>query len=144
MCNTKLVEEVQKGESNLIQSYQKPSRSPKVAFSYVEVRSFPIILGDNPACSGSGPPLEIDWNPVGSRKVQIDEYEHEKRTRGIKNAEELKIGGFFRHVLLRRSGMFTNEEILSRMEEMEKVRRQRNKTKFVWLILFRIKNFFFW
>ncbi len=121
---------------------RKPSRSSLVTFSHVEVRSFPIILGDNPACC-DGPPLTIDWDPMSCHKIQLDKYENIREERGIKSTEELRISGFFRQILLRRSGVCTKEEILSRMEEMEKVRKQRNKTKLIYLFKLKLKRLLF-
>ena len=42
----------------------------------VRVIEFPMILGDNPSCSSSGPPVCIDWEPQSERTFNFDLYEH--------------------------------------------------------------------
>jgi hypothetical protein len=39
-------------------------RSKSVSFGKVRVRSYPLILGDNPSCSG-GLPVTLDWESIG-------------------------------------------------------------------------------
>lgn len=117
--------------------------SSSVAFSTVEIRSFPIILGDNPACDDNGPPLAIDWQHVSSQRVRIDQYEEwRERQGGKKELRDLKIGGFFRQKLLRRSGTCTKEEIYSRMDEMERIRKTRMRSRSKYLFWLRVKSFF--
>lgn len=58
---------------------RKPKRSQKmnksVSFGDLEIRSYPVILGDNPFCH-SGCPLQLDWTYVEQRAMAIDEYEN--------------------------------------------------------------------
>lgn len=48
-----------------------------VSFAVVEVREYPIILGDSPACS-TGAPISIGWNASASASYTIDEWEGER------------------------------------------------------------------
>lgn len=58
------------------------STSKKVTFKSLEIRSYPIILGDNPNCS-HGPPIQIDWEPFRTKKFSIDEYEARRKSRYV-------------------------------------------------------------
>lgn len=62
------------------------SMKSRVSFSTVEFKSHEMILGDNPA-TGSGPPLEIDWEATGSESLELEEYESVRPPRRTK--EEL-------------------------------------------------------
>ena len=47
-----------------------------VAFGDVTILEFPIILGDNPGCSG-GAPITIGWKPCGMPETHdVDMYEY--------------------------------------------------------------------
>jgi hypothetical protein len=130
------------GDSNSKQSSSRSSLS--VAFSTIEIRSFPVVLGDNPACDNNGPPLSIDWEHISSQRVQLDRYEQWREYRGgPRSSNELKIGGFFRQKILTRSGACTREEIHSKMQEMEMIRKRRNRTKLSIFWQAKIKSFFF-
>jgi hypothetical protein len=45
-----------------------------VSFGDLEVRKFPIILGDHPDAT-TGPPVTIGWEVMSSFKIPIDEFE---------------------------------------------------------------------
>ena len=129
----------------------------EVRFSTIEIRSFPIILGDNPACDQYGPPLTIDWEPESTKKVQVDIYEEFRgrfgngkgagssgnNTHRRRRLHDLKIGGFFRTRILRRSGVCTKEEIQKRMDEMSMIRQSRNRSKKWYFWQERLKEYLF-
>ena len=51
-------------------------KKEEVRFVSVELREYPIILGDNPSCT-AGPPIAIalDWDYDTLTSCTIDEYE---------------------------------------------------------------------
>lgn len=138
---------IDKNNSKKVNGSKKRSRSgassSAVTFSTVEILSFPMILGDNPACDDNGPPLTISWEPEEFRKVLVDRFEERKDKLGHRTLRELKIGGFFRQRLLNRSGVCTRDDIFNRMEEMQEIRRKRNRSKRFYLFRLKLKNFFF-
>ena len=46
-----------------------------VSFSDVEIREYKVILGDNPANSTGGPPVQIDWTPLSSCTLSVDDHQ---------------------------------------------------------------------
>ena len=48
----------------------------EVSFASVQVREYPMILGDNPSCT-SGPPVTLDWtyDAKASMSCTVDEWE---------------------------------------------------------------------
>lgn len=112
-----------------MKSKVRPKDSRSVSFSTVEFRSYAMILGDNPSCDDNGPPLTIDWDPEGSKTLYINKYEDWREQRcGRRHGDQLKIGGFSRHRILKRSGVSSND-ILDRMKEMNIIRRRRAKCR---------------
>jgi hypothetical protein len=58
------------------------SGSKSVSFdSNVAIREFPMILGDNPAVSSGGPPIQLDWEPQNESTKNMDLYEYLKADR---------------------------------------------------------------
>jgi len=59
------------------------SRTPtRIRFDSVEVREYPLVVGDNPSITG-GFPLQIDWNYTTTLHTAVDNFEqtrHEQRT----------------------------------------------------------------
>mmetsp|Transcript_10889 Transcript_10889/g.18416 ORF Transcript_10889/g.18416 Transcript_10889/m.18416 type:complete len:238 (-) Transcript_10889:156-869(-) len=52
----------------------------EIRFEKVEVRDYPLILGDNPSVT-DGPPLSIDWDHAGEYAVSVEEYENTRPPR---------------------------------------------------------------
>ena len=81
-----------------------------VVFSTLEIRSYPLRLGDNPSIS-SGPPLTMSWRPEGvPLVVEVEDYEDTRPTRRPKDA--LRVSKLVRQEWLRK-------EDYSRGEMME-------------------------
>lgn len=49
----------------------------QVRFGNLQVREYPIMLGDNPSCS-SGPPLTIEWNHTKEEVIPVGIYEFQR------------------------------------------------------------------
>ena len=105
----------------------KKKTSKHVSFFMVEISYHNIILGDHPDCSPGGPPIQIDWKACAKQIVQLDHFE-KWREGHRRHGEQLAIGPLHRHVLVKKTGMYKNEDIYDRMEEMEKISRQRERS----------------
>ena len=58
-----------------VTSSTETKKTPKtVQFSNLEIRTYPLTLGDNPSVS-SGPPLTLDWNHETTHTFSVDAYE---------------------------------------------------------------------
>ena len=56
-------------------SSTETKKNPKtVQFCNLEIRTYPLTLGDNPSVS-SGPPLTLDWNHETTHTFSVDAYE---------------------------------------------------------------------
>jgi hypothetical protein len=80
-----------------------------VDFSTIEVRTYPIIMGDNPSVS-SGPPFTIDWDHLDAEEIDLSDYEilkPEKRPR-----EQLLLPARVRESWLRSQGYARSEIVL--------------------------------
>jgi len=91
-----------------------------VQFGDIEVRSYPIILGDNPSVSG-GPPLTIDWDPFDSVAWSLDDYQEERGD--FRAYSEMKMPKASRFELLART--HSAREIVERTREVAQVRKDR-------------------
>ena len=56
----------------------------EVCFASVQVREYPVILGDNPSCT-SGPPLTLAWDHDLVACTSVDEWEktHYRRSKEV-------------------------------------------------------------
>jgi len=104
-----------------------------ISFSTIEIKSFPLILGDNPSCDKNGPPLAIGWTPHKCEKYNVEKYEQRKQKKSIGKRSTEKIGGFFRQRILRSNGCCSVDEIYDRMDEMDKIRRSRRRNNLFYL-----------
>lgn len=95
-----------------------------VRFGDVEVRSYEIILGDNPAVS-NGPPLTIGWDPFDLNVCSLDCYEG-ARTGSIRSYVEMKIPAEVCFEMLSRT--VKTSEIAKRSKEVTIERRKRLET----------------
>ena len=99
----------------------KPDKSRHhVAFGAVEIREFPIILGDNPAIT-SGAPISIDWEPQHHQIMNIDIYEY---CRTGKPKRKLQMSEKIRDMKLKAAG-FTQKDIEQAAYDAQKIRKSR-------------------
>lgn len=60
--------------SSLAQSGRRRHKRRRVAFSMVEIRRYPMILGDNPA-TPAGPPLSLGWEYEVLPAMNVQDFE---------------------------------------------------------------------
>ena len=104
----------------------KPKKKLAVSFSDIEIRSYEIILGDNPAVAG-GPPLTIDWEPFELAACSVDEYEEGKAKPPARDVISMKMTTEQRFELLART--YSMREINARTKQVTDARRQRIETR---------------
>jgi hypothetical protein len=96
----------------------------EVKFDSIEVRKYPIVLGDNPSCT-IGPPLTLDWEYEEEPAVDLDVYECERPRH--RHLRYLVVNYYRRHDILRNAG-YSEAEIKQATQAVAKVQRQRNIT----------------
>lgn len=101
-----------------------PSLRKSVSFQTIEIKEYNIVLGDHPSVT-IGPPITIEWKPVSSQILTVDEYEDAfqgERRRG----QELRLPESIRKSFL--TGHHSEEEIARARKQVRKVQAQRNMT----------------
>lgn len=73
-------------------------RVRRVSFNKIEIREYPICLGDHPDCS-TGPPLTIAWNPVREMHFSVNKFES-MRESVRRHDSELKLSYLSRKCVL--------------------------------------------
>lgn len=101
------------------------NRSVNVRMGEIEIRTYPVILGDHPDCS-SGPPVTIAWEYSKRQVMNIDDFEsnHSRRS-----GTELVMSYYDRKRLVRHYSRYTDQEINEAINEVNRVKRQREWTK---------------
>ena len=115
------------GEGSCSQSNQsddKTSRLVIVGFNNVDMRNYPIVLGDNPSVS-KGAPISVDWEHFGECCFDVDKYEEvrkdERRTKA-----QMRIPYDVRYDILERAGEL-DEVVDSVVKEIENIKSMRDK-----------------
>lgn len=103
-----------------------PPRPNRVRFHSVEIKEYPIVPGDNPACH-VGPPLSLSWEATNGMTISLDEFERLRRHERRERLEELMISSVDRSDLLKELG-FSRRDIKSASSQASKVRKQRIET----------------
>lgn len=106
--------------SSLLANPQKSS----VSFSCIDIREYPICIGDSPA-GNTGTPLSIYWEHFSEVRIGLEEYEKARPDRRDHNA--LSMGETVRYELLLRIG-YTRVEIRNRTKPVNIERAQRKHT----------------
>jgi hypothetical protein len=82
---------------------KKASKGKRVRFSVLQIRDYPMRVGDNPAVS-KGVPITIDWTHDGEVTVSIDDYEHSRAGTPPRCMLELRIPPKMRTDILKQLG----------------------------------------
>jgi hypothetical protein len=61
------------------------TESKSVHFSALQIRTFPMILGDHPCCK-TGLPVSLDWDHTKEEIVPIEEYESSRQARSCRSS----------------------------------------------------------
>ena len=93
-----------------------------VSFGEATILEFPMVLGDNPACS-SGAPVQIAWEPVEVQTRAIDLYDY-LREGQRRPRKELSIPVPHRAQILMQAG-YQIDEIADALLKVEAVQKQR-------------------
>jgi hypothetical protein len=95
-----------------------------VSFSFVRIREYPIIIGDNPS-NMTGIPIAIDWTHVRQIDCSIDEYEAQKLA--SRTMLELRLPSKIRDDILKEQG-YSLSDRRNGMKAANIARRQRRRT----------------
>jgi hypothetical protein len=116
--------------NNNIDSNESTSRKIKrnVSFTSLEIRSYPITLGDAP--TSNGPPVSLDWehDPQSTETHEIDSYE-QHRTNTRRSKHEMIMPPSYRKYLLMREAGFSRVEIQRAVEEARRMSKKREATR---------------
>merc|ERR1712194_691985 len=96
----------------------------KVTFGDLTISEYPIILGDNPACTGC--PITMDWEPMRTytRNLELHEY---TKTQQRRNRRKLVIPIQRRSQMLLDAG-YTEEQIIIRALQVAETKNEREET----------------
>lgn len=97
------------------------------SFGTLEIREYPITLGDNPG-GGKGPPVSLDWkhNEKRTKVIALEVYEDLRGPR--RDRREMHMADNLRRWRLLRENGCTIEELNKASSAAENVRRQRKKS----------------
>mmetsp|Transcript_43393 Transcript_43393/g.104874 ORF Transcript_43393/g.104874 Transcript_43393/m.104874 type:complete len:185 (-) Transcript_43393:75-629(-) len=95
-----------------------------VGFANIQIREYPIIVGDNPSIM-TGTPITIDWTHVDEFDCSVDDYERTKPK--SRNMMELRLPARNRDDILKAQG-FSLKDRNAGMKAANTTRRQRRRT----------------
>jgi len=101
---------------------------PRTAsFGTLEIREYPITLGDNPG-GGKGPPVSLDWehNENRTKVISLETYEDMRPPR--RGRRDMHMADNLRRWRLLRENGYTMDELDKASSDAENVRRQRRKS----------------
>lgn len=96
--------------------------SKQVAFSDIEIREYPYVLGDNPACS-SGAPLTIGWKVQDSYTRNVDVYEFARKNERKRKAPRVSVQ---RRAQILLSSGYSIEQIGSAVLLVDEIKKMRS------------------
>jgi hypothetical protein len=102
-----------------------PATGRNVSFSCLDIKEFPLTLGDHPSAT-SGPPVMLAAQPLCQRVISLDEYEQKRCPR--RPRQQLKLSYRDRKGILEREQGFTTEEVNQAWAQALKIRKQRHET----------------
>jgi len=96
--------------------FQEVTQKKKVQFSNVQVRQYPMILGDNPSVS-SGPAISIDWEYFSEAQLPIEHCDTMKKK--PRRSTKDFIMPLLRRMLIAKNAGHSYGEIRLSMKEMK-------------------------
>jgi hypothetical protein len=109
-----------------ISNTHKRRRRRHVTFSTVQIRRYPMLLGDNPAVL-SGPPVTLGWEYEVLPDMSVIDFETFRLRSRRLHSSHLILSHYKRIEIIQRCG-HTAKEIKAVEKEMSKIKRQRNMT----------------
>ena len=97
-----------------------------VGFASVQVKTYPVILGDNPAVS-SGPPVTLDWEAETSSSSSIDEWEMARCIDRRRSREEIRVPPCVRTEWLLEAG-FSPLQVHEAIQDIQKEQQRRRSS----------------
>ena len=122
-------------QSPSIKRRNSTSSTTRVSFDKIIIREHRRTMGDNPSCS-YGTPIGLDWEYIQHADLTLQQYEDHKRNSRIRSGgkprtlRQLHLNHYQRRNLLQLEG-YTLEQIKSQKKETNKVRKQREMTRFL-------------
>mmetsp|Transcript_7033 Transcript_7033/g.15238 ORF Transcript_7033/g.15238 Transcript_7033/m.15238 type:complete len:171 (-) Transcript_7033:577-1089(-) len=124
----------QEANEKLVKTTQLLASTPRLAgrqvsFSTVEIRKYPLTMGDNPSCN-YGPPTTLQWNYIKRDLHSLDDYEKMLRPQ---SSEKKKVRAFSHHqrkLILINEG-FTKKERKSLQGYVRKSKNQRMRSRII-------------
>mmetsp|Transcript_1027 Transcript_1027/g.1609 ORF Transcript_1027/g.1609 Transcript_1027/m.1609 type:complete len:233 (-) Transcript_1027:240-938(-) len=113
-------------EMTLVQedSQEEQKSRPSVRFSTLEIRTYPMVMGDNPSVT-RGIPVTIDWDYDGEFVCDVNDYEEYKPAR--RTRMELQIPSSVRSSIVMQGGA-SRKEIQEQQKKVNIVKNQRKRT----------------
>jgi hypothetical protein len=115
-----------KRDSSSTASEKMKRRRKRVTFTMVQIRRYPIILTDNPACP-TGPPLGLGWEYEVLPKMNIVDFESFRLRSRRFQTSHLILSHYKRLEIVQRMG-YSKEEIAQVEHEMATIQRHRKVT----------------
>lgn len=99
----------------------------EVCFASVQVREYPVVLGDNPSCT-SGPPITLAWDHDADAIISctIDEWENERRDYR-RSRQEIHVPASVRREWLLDAG-YSASQLQESVETLQKERQLRRSS----------------
>jgi len=96
-----------------------------VRFSTINIRHYPIVLGDHPECS-CGLPLSLGWIYKAGKEITIDTYENHRPPRRC--TSELIMPFHLRKKIIAANCCYNEDEIRGIKCEIRKIKDERKRT----------------
>lgn len=116
----------------------KQTTTKKIQFDTIEIRTYPVVLSNNPACE-YGPSIELGWNynkEEAAHKTirRVSQYEKERfgkrRREKPGRPSQMYLSQVRREAILHDLG-YSDKEVKKAMKDKRKARRQRSVSKFL-------------
>mmetsp|Transcript_8701 Transcript_8701/g.12307 ORF Transcript_8701/g.12307 Transcript_8701/m.12307 type:complete len:162 (-) Transcript_8701:176-661(-) len=104
------------------------SHDHRVLFDAVEIREYPIVLGNNPS-STIGPSIEIGWEYTDLEPQDVEDHANRKTIK--RDVRALYVAPVVRESILLRSEQYSHQDIDEAVREKNKVRQQRERSNFI-------------
>lgn len=104
------------------------SSRKSVRFSNVQIREYPLTIGDNPSCE-LGVPISIDWWPVAEHTTSVNDHQEAVvgRRPHNKTEDELRLPAQFRDIMVREAG-FSSEQMRRAVHRVNVQKMERRAT----------------